>query len=89
MSRYLMYKGIIADMRPCPDGHLLNVCPSCIAHKLAQLEANKCWYCKEERITRELTLQFLTHNLVHLVCQRCADALHLELCTFKSSDYQI
>lgn len=89
MSRYDLYKEAILQMQPCPDGYGTLPCPSCIAKKLAELEANKCWYCKNERITRELVLQFVTHSLVHLVCKRCADALHLEVCTFRSSDFQV
>ena len=95
--KYAQIKQIINETKPCPDGLSIPSCASCVADLLAQVEANKCWYCKDARITRKVKLYFgnvsITreggHDLVHLLCLNCAIALNGERCTFIMLDEQI
>ena len=82
MSRYALYKKIILETKECPDGNSIQACASCVADRLARLDANKCWYCHQARATRALKLFMSTHDLVHLVCENCAEAMHEERVTF-------
>jgi hypothetical protein len=89
MSRYALYKKVILETQKCPDGCSIEACASCVADRIARLDANKCWYCHQNRITRALKLFLNTHDLVHLVCEKCAEALHEERCTFIRLEGQI
>lgn len=89
MSRYDTFKQVMLEAKPCPDGVYMRTCASCLARDLSSVESMRCWYCKRHRITRELTLNFDTHTLVHLVCDQCANALDKEKCTFSKSEHLI
>jgi ribosomal protein S27AE len=89
MSRYALYKKIILEAKPCPDGDSTRACASCLADHLARIESNKCWYCHQARATRALKLFLSTHDLVHLVCENCAEAMHEERVTFIRLEGQI
>lgn len=91
MSRYQVYKNTILDAKKCADGLSIAACPSCLADRLASIEANLCWYCRDARITRALTLCINVNdkNLMHLVCERCAEALDGQSVTFEKSEDQV
>jgi len=85
-------KEIIERAEPCPHGNSLRRCGSCIStvsHSIASFLSQKCWYCQNGRITRAVTLDFKTHDLVHLVCENCARALDGDSCTFKMLEDQV
>ena len=87
--KYAQVKQVINDAKPCPDGHSIVSCASCVADAIARIDANKCWYCRDARITRALKLYFDTHHLVHLVCEKCAQAMDGERCTFIMLEGQV
>ena len=80
--KYVELKEIIESTKPCPDGGAIQACVSCVADAVAKISANKCWYCHNRRITRGIKLFFDTYDLVHLVCDPCAQALNGDKCTF-------
>ena len=90
MSRYQTYKKVILEARPCADGVSVKTCPSCLADRIARLDANLCWYCRNARITQSLTLKFPQGGtLVHLVCFQCAEAMNGELVAFEKGQDRI
>jgi hypothetical protein len=86
---YSQLKNLILNTKACPDGFTIPACASCLADVIARVDANKCWYCKNARITRSLKLYFATYDFVHLVCENCANALDGEKATFIASKDQI
>lgn len=89
MANYQQIKTAILETPKCPDGLSIDACASCVADRIAQLQANRCWYCRNNRIVRGLTLRFNTHTLMHLVCHNCAEALNGETITFEMTVDQI
>lgn len=89
MMKYAQIKQVIEETKACPDGGAITACVSCIADAVARISANKCWYCHNARITRAVKLFFDTHDLVHLVCENCAQALDGDRCTFIALEGQV
>lgn len=88
-AKYAEIKQAILQTPKCPDGHSIDGCASCVADRLARLQANRCFYCRDARITRALKLRFDTFILLHLVCDKCADSLDGEVAKFEKSEDQI
>ena len=88
--KYQQAKMILINSKPCPDGKSIPACASCAADLIARIDANKCMYCQNARITRAVELFYENGgDLMHLLCEHCAEALHQERVTFIRLEDQI
>lgn len=74
---------IIQTSKKCPDGLSIVSCAWCLADRLFNYFSSRCYYCHRNKYTREIQINFETHNIIHLVCHLCGNALDGETANYK------